>query len=145
MIDLPQPASARSDRPCAAIVRWLPLLGWMILIYWLSAQPAVPHPGRAIGIRDQVVDYTAHALLFAALALLVWWPLGDPRALRLMPRTGRLGTALIFAALYAASDELHQIAVPGRYATLPDWLADMAGIVLVGALLWVWSLRRAEP
>ncbi len=143
MVNLPPPARARSSRAVTALERWLPLLAWMVLIYWLSAQPVVPHPGRAIGLHDHLVDYTAHAVLFGALTLLTWWALGDPGTPSLLLRRGRLAAALVWAVLYAASDELHQIAVPGRCATLPDWLADVAGILLAGATLWAWE-RRAR-
>ncbi len=132
------------QRAFGATRRWILLVAWMVLIFGLSAQPVVPHPGRALGIRDQVVDYTAHAGLFGVLALLAWWAVGDGHTLRRLPRTGRLAPALVLSALYAASDELHQSAVPGRHATLPDLLADLVGIALAGILALVLSRRAAR-
>jgi VanZ family protein len=119
-----------------ALVRWGPLLLWMALIFWMSAQPVVPHPGRAVGLSDHLVDYTAHAAFFGVLALWAWWALGDTG---LAPGR-RLGAAGGLALLYALSDEAHQALVPGRYATLPDLLADAAGIA--GAVLFLWLLTR---
>ena len=41
----------------------------------------------------------------------------------------------LFAALYAALDEYHQVFVPGRWASWRDWVADTCGILIVAALL----------
>jgi len=136
MADLPGSSVRPPNAVVHRILRAIPAMLWMVLIFWLSAQPVLPHPGRAYGIRDQVVDYAAHGAMFGFLALLVWWALRDvPSAPRLSPHTGRLRTALLLAALYAVTDELHQIAVPGRCATLPDLVADLVGIGLAGSAL----------
>ena len=74
MIHAPQVRTVRRTAVIGA--RWLPLIAWMTLIFWLSAQPVVPHPGRAIGLGDHLVDYVAHAVLFGVLALCAWWALG---------------------------------------------------------------------
>lgn len=44
--------------------------------------------------------------------------------------------AIAFAALYAASDELHQLFVPGRAGRLGDVMIDSAGAVL-GVLIFM--------
>lgn len=114
----------------------------MGLIYYLSARPVVPHPGRAVGLSDHLVDYTAHAAIFGALMFLAW------RAVRSLGRVPLGGAALFVAgawsALYAVADEAHQSFVPGRCATLPDLLADLAGIAGAALVLRAWATLRAR-
>lgn len=37
---------------------------------------------------------------------------------------------IIASALYGVSDEVHQIFVPGRTASIDDWIADVVGAIL---------------
>ena len=39
------------------------------------------------------------------------------------------GMAVLISILYGASDEWHQTFVPGRFATLADWVADVVGSI----------------
>ena len=121
---------------------WLPVILWLAIIYVLSNQPSVPHPGRKIGLSDYVVDYTAHALTFGFLTLLLWRALRTWRGWRDSFRP-LLGAGLL-AALYALSDEIHQSFVPGRTASAKDWLADTIGILVMCALLALWQRWRAR-
>ena len=50
--------------------------------------------------------------------------------------------ALLIAALYASSDEMHQIIVPSRGASVWDALLDTSGATL--AQMTVWLLHRRE-
>lgn len=43
-----------------------------------------------------------------------------------------LGFSVAFSSLYAITDEIHQIFVPGRAAQISDWLVDTSG-ALAGA------------
>lgn len=108
----------------------------------MSAQPALPHPGRRMGISDLLFDYTAHAFTFGVLTWLIW------RALNTFSRGGFLPLSLckasLGAALYAASDEIHQSFVAGRHAGFLDWVADLVGILVVIALLYVWQGKKEE-
>ena len=120
------------------------MLSWMALIYWLSGQPTVPHPGRELGLSDDLVAYVAHATTYGLLAFLVW------RVLRGWPRTALASrmpslssSTVLLSALYAASDEVHQLSTPGRMASLSDWLADVVGIVIAVALL-AWAKQRTR-
>ena len=140
---IPARQASRLRTSALLAVRWGPLLLWMALIFWLSAQPVVPHPGRAVGLSDHLVDYVAHAVLFGVLALCAWWALGDARLARRLTGRRRLAAALGLAMLYAVSDELHQALVPGRCATIPDLLADGAGIAAGGLFLWLITGRHS--
>ena len=123
------------------LFNWVPMILWMALIFWLSNQPKVPRPGPAMGLSDELVSYAAHAFLFGVLALLVWRVLCDrPHTmLESAARPPFLGTALL-SALYAVTDEVHQLSTPGRQASLADWLADLVGILIAIYLL----TRRAK-
>lgn len=46
------------------------------------------------------------------------------------------------ALLTGLADEWHQRFLPGRTASVEDWLADLAGVLLAAALLWWWHSRR---
>ena len=48
--------------------------------------------------------------------------------------------AIVFTSLYAVSDEVHQIFIPGREGKIMDWLFDSTGAVL-GALFVFFFLR----
>ena len=104
---------------------WMPLLAWMGLIFWLSAQPDLPHP--EMGWADQVFSSGAHAFVFGVLAVLWLRALGGRRHAWLV--------ALALTALYALSDEFHQMFVPGRLADPWDLLCDGAGAALA-LILW---------
>lgn len=96
------------------------------IIFWLSGQPAMPVPSL---FHQQ--DKFAHAALFAFLSLLSWnafshW-LREDLPLFL--------ASLTFSSLYGLSDEWHQSFVPGRTMDPLDWLADLAGILIM--LLWM--------
>lgn len=110
---------------------WLPLLAWMGLIFFLSAQPDLPHPQA--GWIDLLVSSGGHALVFGVLALLWARVLGErPHAWFL---------ALALTMLYALSDEFHQAFVPGRHPDPLDLLCDGLGAALALGL-WAWWRRR---
>jgi VanZ family protein len=110
---------------------WVPLLGWMGLIFWLSAQPDLPHPD--VGWWDLVFSSAAHAFVFGVLAALWMRVLGEHRLGWLV--------ALALTMIYALSDEFHQLFVPGRYADPWDLLCDGAGAVIALVLWWAWQRR----
>jgi VanZ family protein len=114
--------------------RWLPPLAWMGLIFFLSAQPDLPHaPGPWL---DILLKKTGHALAFGILAWLYLWALRGRFSTTAAVRLVSAGLAM----LYAASDEYHQTFVPGRKGQLFDVGVDTAGVW--GAMLLDWWLER---
>jgi VanZ family protein len=118
---------------------WLPVVGWMALIFWFSSQPDLPHAP------DELMDFFVkkgfHALEYGILAVLAW------RALRHQGWSERASLrAWVLSALYAASDELHQAFVPGRTArpfdVAVDWLG--AGLALLVVVYLVKQRRGAS-
>jgi VanZ family protein len=136
----------------------LPLLAWMSVIFSASSdRMSFEHSSRIVGpfmhwlfphLSDDAVRAIvmfvrkcAHLTEYAVLALLLW------RALRKPPepnasdwRWSHAGLALTLAALYAASDEIHQSFVPSRQASVWDVLLDTSGAAL--ALLCLWGVGR---
>ena len=98
------------------------------LIFWLSSQSFPEGPPL---FRFAYGDKLFHLLEYGLFGLLAW------KAFR--PQGGRgLAWSLFLTAGYAGSDELHQLLVPTRSASLADWGADLLGILLgfgLGALL----------
>jgi VanZ family protein len=112
--------------------RWLAVLGWMGLIFGVSAQPDLPHPSS--GMLDWLVSIAGHVSEYAMLGGLLAWAI----------RRGRTWKGLGLAFFYALSDELHQAFVPGRTADPLDLVFDVLGAA-VGIGLFVWlsvRLRR---
>ena len=101
---------------------WGAALAWAVLIFVLSSRPTVPVP-MAHGV-DKVFHFAAYLVLGSALA----WGAARRGVLPWL--------AVLMGAAYGASDELHQLLVPGRSATLLDWLADVAGATAGVALTY---------
>lgn len=106
-------------------------------------------PGIADGTVDLVVFYTrkcAHAGEYGLLAVLVLAALGG--TFRWVPRVWewpRARQALLIAAAYAVTDEVHQAFVPTRYGSPVDVLIDTAGAAAGLAAVWLgmrWIARR---
>jgi VanZ family protein len=111
----------------------LPALAYAGLIFWLSSL-ANPLPGLTHRVSDKVL----HAVEYAGLASLLVLGLTHLGTMG-MRRAAQL--AILLAAAYGATDELHQAFVPGRDCSGFDWLADASG-ALLGGLLAVPFLRR---
>lgn len=106
-------------------VAWLPVIAYMGIIFVLSAQPKLPTPPGLLGW-----DKFQHYLAYMVMGLLLI------RAAYGMP------LALIIGAAYAASDEYHQSFVPGRNMDVRDWLADVAGLLVALAVVYLYRRYR---
>jgi VanZ family protein len=105
---------------------WLPVVVWAALIFTLSS---VPDLGTGLGGWDLALRKLAHAAEYAVLGAL------------LARATGRPRLALVIGVLYTVTDELHQLAVPGRHGAPLDVAIDAVG-VLIGVTLWRLAPRR---
>ncbi len=135
---------------------WLPPLGYMAAIFYVSS---LPNPQ----IGGEAPDYVLHALEYFLLALLlIRFFLSLPQsellniasfvpgfkkraaAFSAWHTACMLGTFL--AILYGVSDELHQYFVPNRHCSLADVFADTFGAFLAYgiALLDYWLLTRTS-
>lgn len=96
---------------------------------------------RIEGVADHYLRKTAHFCMYGLLGILICLAFGYMSS---RPRTHVLRT-LLFGALYAASDEIHQAFVPGRGPLVTDVLLDGAG-VLTGAIfvVGIWCLLKRK-
>ena len=79
----------------------------------------------------------AHLTEYAILALLFWRALRKPVRKDARPwRWRQAALPILFVALYAATDEIHQLFVPNREGKIGDVIIDTTGAVLGICLLW---------
>lgn len=109
-----------------------------LILYW-TAMFTATHLPRIPAIVPSIsnIDLLAHLLLYGGWAALCWWGLADERGQVSWSWIVRL---MLFAAIYAAFDELTQ-ALVGRTPSIADYLADLCGVALVLLLLQGWSRR----
>jgi len=124
---------------------WGPVLVWMAVIFWFSAQSDLPHaPG---GLLDFIIKKMAHATVYAVLTALVWRALhrrgtdSSTRQTKWPVPTRIRAYNFALPLLYAISDEWHQVFVPGRHARPFDVLVDTSGILLALLLIERWRVR----
>ena len=51
----------------------------------------------------------------------------------------RTWLVIVVSCAIAASDEIHQLSVPGRGGHVSDWLIDVLGIAMAWAVVHFWS------
>jgi VanZ family protein len=122
------------------VLRWIPPLVWMGIIYFLSAQSQLPDltPGA-----PKLQEIGGHLTVFFVLAFL--WALALAKA-----RVSTAGLwAFSVAVLYGASDEIHQSYVPGRTCDPVDLIVDIAGaslaLLAAAALCRLIAARHGKP
>ena len=112
----------------------LPIV-YMFFIFVLSSIPAQEGKLAGDSFTRRVIQNLLHIPLFGLLAFL--WMRAFNKNNLLVKKA--LIYSLIITVLYAAFDELHQYFVPGRYATLGDFLFNTvgcAGGIFVYTLKW---------
>jgi VanZ family protein len=152
------------------LLYWMPVVIWMAIIFSASSdRMSFSHSSRIIApilhwLFPQMSDQSVHSIVFAVrkaahvteyaiLGLLVWRALRKPTGggASVLPRAGSTASrrrwlwahawsALIFVALYATSDEIHQAFVPTRQASVWDVLLDTLGGAF--GLLFLWIIGR---
>ncbi len=129
----------RNLRMKAWMWRWGPAVIIMAIIFIASSIPGSDLP--EFGIWDFSLKKGGHMLGYALLTMAFFRAMdGGKGAARF-----RLITALCLAAVYAASDEFHQLFTPGRRASPWDVVIDMVG-GLIGLGVWLLIRRRsADP
>ncbi len=101
-------------------------LGWVLalVVYagLIFAASSMKVDGDQALLRFSGSDKLFHALEFGFFYFLCWKVFRWHRGL----------IALVLTAIYAGGDELHQIFVATRQASILDWLADIAGAGCAG-------------
>lgn len=77
---------------------------------------------RILWLAQWIVRKAAHFLLFAILGICVY------KSLNFGTRRRRVIIALTICVLYAISDEIHQMFIPGRAGRVSDVVIDSVGI-----------------
>ena len=110
----------------STLTAWLPVILWACVIFAFSSVPSL---GTGLGAWDVVLRKLTHVSEYAILGFLL------ARAVR------RPAVAVVLAAGYAVTDEMHQTLVEGRHGAPLDVAIDTAG-ALGGVLVWLrWSRR----
>lgn len=135
---------------------WMLVILWMSLIFYLSAQPAMeskalsegateivvevferiaPNMAERIDIRrfNYILRKNAHFFGYLVLGILVVKAVGKRGA----------ALALLICVLYAISDEVHQLYVPGRSSEIKDVIIDSVGAAVgIGIYLGLKKIRK---
>jgi len=102
----------------------LPLFLYLLLIFVLSSISRYPEEISWVFSLDKCVHILEYYLLgYLLMRVLVTSP---HRAFSGAP----VAFAIVFGILYALSDEWHQSFVPGRYASVFDFLFDSSGVIM---------------
>jgi VanZ family protein len=139
------------------IFRWLPVILWAMFIFITSANPNPYRPLPAAWSRQTVMVQSAagsksvgfdellgrflHLVEYLVLSVLIARALVGSDDLRFP----FLAMAFGLSAVYALSDEVHQLYVPRRAFELSDLALDLTGSVLgiitFATVLTLWSRR----
>ena len=108
---------------------WLPVIIWAAAILVMTSLPRLPRTGIENG------DKWGHLVAYGGLGVLL------VRALRIsrrMPEAPASALTMLGGGLFGVLDELHQIPLPHRTASIEDWVADLGGLALATATAYVW-------
>ena len=108
---------------------WAPVVIYMAAIFYASSLTNPPVPAST--------DKPIHWLAYLGLAVLVVRALagGLPRRISL----GVAAAAVAITITYGATDEVHQLFVPGRTGDVYDLMADAAGALAGTIACAVWG------
>lgn len=158
----------RWTRAHAVGLTLLLVLSLMVMIFLFSSQPAYesdqssglivsliqkfvfPHfseydPAKQAQIEHGIsfiVRKTAHLTEYALLGIALRMHVSAWEAHR--QRKAPLILPYLIGSLYAASDEIHQMFVPGRSGELRDVLLDSLGVFLGVLLVSIWRKKHAK-
>jgi VanZ family protein len=120
------------------IRHWWPTILMMALIFFASGTSGgnLPQFGRW----DAAIKKGGHLTGYALLAVALLHGLAGGKA---GPRRQAL-LAVVLAALYAVTDEVHQRFTPGRSSSIADVGIDTLGAV-IGLLVWARFRRASIP
>ncbi len=110
----------------------------MALIFIESSIPGDRFPELQFRLADKVV----HFFIFGILGILI------ARSFRFLfnPvwKNNYILWSIAIGIIYGLIDEWHQMYIPGRYASIGDWIADLLGIVCFVLLYFWWLSKRIK-
>ena len=121
----------------------IPVIIWMVFIFYMSGKTGQESSGQSGKVRQDspqemqklqdilelVIRKTAHMTEYAILFLLSY--LATVKISMSQSRFYNRSIAVLISLLYACSDEMHQLLVPGRSGKMIDVGIDMAGVLIV--------------
>lgn len=139
-----------------ALLWWLSSAAWAAQIFWASTGTLGSSRTRSwltwllsefgfalsrdgLWLLHLATRKSAHFLQYGIFAALLyqaltahhrWQAPAEP-----LPSRRIALVSAVLAAVYAATDELHQLFVAGRGASFSDWLIDLAGALLIVCVL----------
>jgi VanZ family protein len=139
MNDVREPKN-QGPRERTLLALWLPVLAWMAVIFFLSAQSSLgdmqlPPLFGALRKSGHIFEYAVLALLLGRALLGTWRARGEKLSRTLLNRVWWVGAAA--ATLYGITDEFHQTFVPKRGGYPTDVLIDALAAI---AALGIWNI-----
>ena len=151
------------------IILWILVISWALMIFMFSHQPADLSDGVSLSIGEQIIKIavslniidipitadadggiealaesinhfirkTAHFMIFLIFGVLVFLLSGCYKDIK-----PSLLISLAVCFLYAVSDEVHQIFIPGRAGMIKDVFLDFSGSVTGIFLLYLYILIK---
>lgn len=120
------------------LARWVSTVAYAGIIFYLSSRTwgsveLFPH-----------FDKVIHIFLYSGLGFLCVWAL---RTTTLRGRAMIFPLAASMAFIYGVSDEIHQMFVPGRTASIVDLIFDTAGAIVGAwaAMAIAKKIRKESP
>lgn len=137
-------------------ISWMAVIVWMAIIFFLSHQPGSQSSELSSAITENIIKAaekispalgasveTFHTLVRKSAHFIAYLLLGA-LSLNALRRSGIAGwrsfaLALCLSVLYAVSDEIHQLFIPGRSGEARDVLIDSIGAATGLILIWLAS------
>ncbi len=114
---------------------WLPPVVWACIILVGTSLPKLPGP--QVGGFDKLL----HGIAYGVLGLLVLRGFISGRGWT----TGRAALwTWLLGGTFGALDEVHQAFIPGRSATVGDFVADLSGLIIAAAAIWIVRARTRD-
>jgi len=111
-------------------IKFIPAVLWMIFIFWMSSIPDLP--SNKFFLLDFIFKKTAHVIEYTVLFLLWFRALGNKNPFQ----------AIVFSIVYAFTDEIHQLFIPGRTGRLRDVGIDSIGMIIFAFLIVKFDLWK---
>jgi VanZ family protein len=114
----------------------VPAIFWLVLIFVLSSIPNLTGPDLKFELQDKFYHFIFYAIFGFLIGRAFFFQSGIQQL-----KNNFLIFGIIFGALYAMSDEVHQHFVPGRTMSPWDALADIAGVIF-GLIIFNWWVKN---
>ena len=117
----------------------MPVIVWALVIFAASSVPGRDFPNLAILKYDKVLHIIFYCIFGATVFLAL-----EPKVATGKMLWSRFVYTILIAAAYGASDEFHQLFVPGRSCDVYDFIADVTGGCCALVLAWMFMKYRAH-